>query len=284
MSRPPRSSAPSLLSMQSFPRFRKDHWETFEDIVTPEQSYKFTWCESSLEHGGGAFTESFGADCPPIDKALGKEDVQAQLHAHETRLWAYPHSIAPLIVGHVLLDLCPAEQCLERAVHLHCSDSDTPLYTVYVGGAYSFTSPKVPSQWAARSVLLAMEAFIEAEGLWDTTGCFHRAGVYAIEEGALIQRAEDIGRHNCIDRLAGWSVMEGIPLSDKALLISARMTSSLCAKAIRAGFSVIVSRSAVTTAAIAMAQKAGVTLIGFARTQEQRFTVFHQGDCTIHHA
>ena len=52
------------------------------------------------------------------------------------------------------------------------------------------------------------------------------------------------------------------------------MTASLFAKARRAGFTWIVSRSAVTTASVDMAREQGVTLVGFARDREERFTVF----------
>ena len=75
-------------------------------------------------------------------------------------------------------------------------------------------------------------------------------------------------------RLAGGGVRHRVPLSDKVRLVSARLTSSLCAKALRAGFRILVSRSAVTSAAIHMCLEAGATLVGFARTTERRFTLF----------
>ena len=293
--------APSLLSTHSFARYRKNAWERFDDIVTPEEAYGIVWqCHDSAQQN------------------------QSECHTRsgEAVLWAYPNDIEPLVVGHALLDLCPSAQSLSRNVHLTVDErggvdgapssgnvlgnvagsvsgnvagkvagassgfsfgvSPEKIYRVTIGSPIKDPLPLPPLRWIPKDVLQAMDAFIEAEGLWESTGCFHRAGVYAMQGGALLTRVEDIGRHNCVDRLAGWSVLNRIPLSDKALLVSARMTSSLCAKAIRAGFPVIVSRSAVTTAAIAMAREAGVTLIGFARTQEQRFTVFSQGKCGIY--
>lgn len=281
--------ASSLLSTHSFARYRENAWERFDDIVTPEEAYAIVWqCHDFVE----------------------QDQPECYARSGEAVLWAYPNDIEPLVVGHVLLDLCPGEQSLSRKIHLAVEEqggADGPLsspvasglssgfssglssgispektYRVTIGSSIKDPMPPPPLRWMPKDVLEAMDAFIEAEGLWECTGCFHRAGVYAMQSGALLTRVEDIGRHNCVDRLAGWSVLNGIPLSDKALLVSARMTSSLCAKAIRAGFPVIVSRSAVTTAAIAMAREAGVTLIGFARTQEQRFTVFSQGKCGIY--
>jgi len=117
-----------------------------------------------------------------------------------------------------------------------------------------------------------MAAFISSPGRWEGTGCFHRAALFDPGSRTFARRAEDIGRHNCLDRLAGYAAREDDSLARYALFVSARMTASLAAKAARAGFRMIVSRSAVTTAAIDAAQDAGVTLAGFAR--ENRFTVF----------
>lgn len=308
-STPAHADSPSLLSTHSFARFKKGVWEKFDDIVTPEEPYSIAWRNSASGSVGECNTKKSGQgeEAQGICPALAEQRRDSS--SGEAVLWAYPHDIEPLVVGHVLLDLCPSERCLSRSVSLTVeAPAPTPsltqtfaengtqgavgtcvgmgsaekLYVVTIGGSQGGPIPQPPAHWQSKDVLKAMDAFIEAEGLWESTGCFHRAGVYAIERGSLLMRSEDIGRHNCVDRLAGWSVLHDIPLSDKALLISARMTSSLCAKTIRAGFPVIVSRSAVTTAAIAMAREAGVTLIGFARTQEQRFTVFNQGKCGIY--
>jgi FdhD protein len=119
-----------------------------------------------------------------------------------------------------------------------------------------------------------MREFINARGMWDETGCFHRAGIFDPQKNTVLAKAEDIGRHNCLDRLAGYSVLHNVRLEDKVLLTTARITASMADKALRAGFRVLVSRSAVTTAAVAAAEAAGATLAGFARTNEDRFTVF----------
>lgn len=306
----------SLLSTHSFARYKKGTWEDFDDLVTPEEVYHVAWrCPDVPDTPGTSGTPDTpdtlsGPDTHDGDalSIITEQEVHdprksglqtlkekgVRVRSGETLLWAYPNDIDPLVVGHALLDLCPSEPCLSRKVHLDIEDENSDglrassgvspkkRYLVTIGTHEKSPMPQPPSRWSPQDVLAAMDVFIEAKGLWKSTGCFHRAGVYAMHKGTFLVRVEDIGRHNCVDRLAGWSVLQGIPLSDKALLVSARMTSSLCAKAIRAGFPVIVSRSAVTTAAIAMAKEAGVTLIGFARTQEQRFTVFNQGKCGIY--
>ena len=90
-----------------------------------------------------------------------------------------------------------------------------------------------------------------------------------------------IGRHNCLDRLAGWACLNGIDPAETVLFVSARITSSLYAKARRAGFSFLISRSAVTSTPVEMARQQNrlhpahpVTVVGFCRPREERLTVF----------
>lgn len=197
----------------------------------------------------------------------------------QTRLWAWPQHFDDLVLGHVLLD------------RLHDGPHDGPPRNGLPRGGKVLTEGErafrvvldpppaahklcEPGHIDAATLLGAMAEFMGDTGLWDGTGCFHRAGVYDIASGKVLQRAEDIGRHNCLDRLAGWGAREGVDLSGLVLLVSARVTASLCAKALRAGFRFIVSRSAVTTASVDMALDGGVTLVGFARDRENRLTVF----------
>jgi FdhD protein len=181
------------------------------------------------------------------------------------RLWAYPEELDLLALGHAALELCRPGQ--------------VPVIAEACENTYwlqAVAAPKLPEaadfSLRAGGIMEAMAAFISAPGRWEGTGCFHRAALFEPASAAFVRRAEDIGRHNCIDRLAGQAVRENENLARFALFISARVTASLAAKAARAGFRMLVSRSAVTTAGIDAAREAGVTLAGFAR--ENRFTVF----------
>lgn len=222
----------------------------------------------------------------PVRVEWSPEPGEAGIAAGAARLWAWPHGLADLALGHVLLDrVHPAVTGQEPgAWGIRHAGSVTEAS---VGGALAFLvalrearpadvphAPGATPPMRAAVLLDAMRAFMGEEGLWDGTGCFHRAGVYDPLQGCLLRRAEDIGRHNCIDRLAGWAAREGVDLAPRLLLVSARVTASLFAKARRAGFSFIVSRSAVTTGSVDMATEQGVTLVGFARDREERFTVF----------
>jgi len=135
-------------------------------------------------------------------------------------------------------------------------------------------NPALPRSMAATDLMGLVRRFIAAPGLWDGTGCFHRAALYDTETGAFVARAEDIGRHNCLDRLAGYGVRQGVRLPELILFLSCRVTLSMMEKALRAGLRMVVSRSAITGAALEAAKDAGITLVGFARDAEERFTVF----------
>jgi FdhD protein len=182
-------------------------------------------------------------------------------------LWAWPCNLEDLALGHVLLDMGGAGRA---AAVTKLNDTE---FEVKLGDPLPPETGK-PAPIAAAVLLRAMADFMGGEGLWDDTGCFHRAGVLNPFSMQVLHRAEDIGRHNCLDRLAGWASRSGEELSDKVLLVSARVTSSLCAKALRAGFRFIISRSAVTTASVDMATEHAATLVGFARDREGRFSVF----------
>ncbi len=185
------------------------------------------------------------------------------------RLWASPTDLEALALGHAALEWGRGE----RSVSLLGREGRT----FHLGLGAPLPKPEdsasVPSMQGGETTG-AMRRFINAPGLWDGTGCFHRAGAYAPERGDFVLRAEDIGRHNCIDRLAGAALREETSLSGTVLFLSARVTASMLEKADAAGFKMIVSRSAVTTASVDLARERGLALAGFARETENRYTIF----------
>jgi FdhD protein len=115
------------------------------------------------------------------------------------------------------------------------------------------------------SVLTELFAkFQQASALHRETGCVHSA---CLTDGShILCLAEDIGRHNAVDKIIGWAVLEGdIRLEDKMLLSSGRLSSEIAAKCAAWRIPVLASRAAPTSRAIDIAQKAGITLIGFLR-------------------
>lgn len=95
----------------------------------------------------------------------------------------------------------------------------------------------------------------------------------AVADGeSLLLDAEDIGRHNTIDRLAGEALFRGIDLSGKVLITSGRVSSEMAAKAAHLGIALIASRTSPTDMAVKICRSAGITLVGYLRGG--RFTVY----------
>jgi FdhD protein len=112
--------------------------------------------------------------------------------------------------------------------------------------------------------LLELMASLEREAqTYMLTGGVHEAAL--AHEGGFIVNCEDIGRRNALDRVLGYTFLNGIDACDKAIVLSARIASDMVAKAIRIGVPVMLSRAAPTCLAIDLAEQLGVTIVGFAR-------------------
>lgn len=88
--------------------------------------------------------------------------------------------------------------------------------------------------------------------------------VLATPDRTLIFR-EDIGRHNAVDMIVGHLFLRGIPLDDKMVVTTGRLTSEILIKAAKVGIPILVSRNAATSLSIELARSLQITLIGYAR-------------------
>lgn len=102
-------------------------------------------------------------------------------------------------------------------------------------------------------------------------GGLHSAALFDTR-GQLLSLMEDLGRHNCIDKIFGHMMINGIDPEDKMIFTSGRASLDLVFKALRMAVPIIVTNSSVTYDAAEIAQKAGLTLIGYARGK--RFNIY----------
>jgi FdhD protein len=110
----------------------------------------------------------------------------------------------------------------------------------------------------------------KAEG-YRSHGGIHSAAV-GEPDGTLLLFAEDLGRHNTLDRIAGAALFKGIDLAGKLLVTSGRVSTEMAAKAARLGIALIASRTSATDQAVRLCEVAGIGLVGYVRGG--KFTVY----------
>jgi FdhD protein len=117
----------------------------------------------------------------------------------------------------------------------------------------------------AHGVLAGLpEALRTAQSVFADTGGLHAAGL-ATTAGALVAAREDVGRHNAVDKLVGWSLAAGIDPSVHVLVLSGRLGYELVQKAIMLGVPIIAAVSAPSSLAIDLAERFNLALVGFVR-------------------
>ena len=126
------------------------------------------------------------------------------------------------------------------------------------------------------TISLPKEARLRTSWLYELTKAINTTPSLYLEAGAIhgcvlcqgntpLVYMEDVGRHNAVDKIAGWMVLNGVSAGDKIFYTTGRLTSEMVIKTVMMGIPILVSRSGFTAWGVELARKAGLTLVGRAR-------------------
>ena len=132
--------------------------------------------------------------------------------------------------------------------------------------SFNGEQPKVPPETIGHLV----EMLFQAQELYRETGGVHTSALGDGEK--LVFVAEDIGRHNTLDKIAGLCLMNNLWPETRILITTGRISSEMLQKAARLEAPILISRTSPSSLSIEMAERYGITLIGYAR--RERFNVY----------
>jgi len=225
-----------------------------------------------------------GVDCTEVEDLVAEEKrLRISINGREVlNLYCTPIQVRELAVGLILTEGIADEVCMERmtiaygdeevAVEVHAEGEVRAGGGTITSGCVGGVSFRKEPGLVARKDRFAIGAaalrelfgrFQRRSELYASTGCIHSAALSDSKD--IILFAEDIGRHNAVDKVIGACLLEGLPFAGTLMMASGRLSSEIVLKCARWGIPMVASRTAPTALALDIAEKGGVTVVGFVR-------------------
>jgi len=192
-----------------------------------------------------------------------------------------PHELNYLVAGFLrlqgfvtspddfeLLSVCKDFGAANVRIKGDLPDRLKPVLTSGCGTGITFSTPQAThvsagKRYTPAQIFSLMNDLAKGADRYRAHGGIHSAAVGDGER--MILYAEDLGRHNTLDRIAGEALLKGIDLAGMMLVTSGRISTEMAAKAALLGISLIASRTSPTDMAVRLCEESGVTLVGYLR-------------------
>jgi FdhD protein len=225
-----------------------------------------------------------GGDCHEVQDLVAEEKrLAVSVNGTEVlSLYCTPLMVRELVVGLLMTEGVAEGICAERMSIVHGEEEITvdvaaegkvrtggaSITSGCVGGVTfrkKHTAAAMKDRFRIRPAALRklFAKFQKLSDLYNSTGCVHSAALSDGED--ILCFAEDIGRHNAVDKVLGHAVLEDLDFKGKLMMASGRLSSEIVSKCARWGVPVVVSRTAPTALALRIAGESGITVVGFVR-------------------
>lgn len=228
----------------------------------------FTYAKGELQENCGEVVAEF-----PVPLVVNGREIAT--------LVASPHELNFLVAGFLrlqgfvaspddfqLLSVCKDFGAANVRIKGELPERLKPVLTSGCGTGVTFSTPQATNialgrRYTPAQIFSLMNDLAKRADRYRSHGGIHSAAVGDGEK--MILYAEDLGRHNTLDRIAGEALLKGIDLSGMMLVTSGRISAEMAAKAALLGICLLASRTSPTDMAVRLCEESGITLIGYLR-------------------